>query len=140
MAKKKAKSNNSGVTLEKAVPEFLKHLKEEGKGERTVEVYGRCLDNVTEYFGAEKALGKLTPATVGTFFKSAAFLKKPSGTPKAEPTIKQGRRVLRMLLVWAQEKGYIADIPLPKAEMKTKNGAKKVNGADAGEQTEDAAE
>jgi len=43
-----------------------------------------------------------------------------------------------MMLVWAQEKGYIADIPLPKAELKS--GAKKGNGTDAGEEQENAAE
>jgi len=140
MAKKKTKTNNGNITFEKAIPEFLKHLKEDGKNERTVAVYGRCLENVIAHFGADKALGKLTPATIGQYFKSNVFLKKPSGVPKAEQTIKQGRRVLRMMLVWAQEKSYIADIPLPKAEMKAQNGAKKNNGTDAGEQQEDAAE
>jgi hypothetical protein len=140
MAKKKAKTATKDITFEKAIPEFLEHLKEDGKNERTVAVYGRCLENTTDYFGADKPLGKLTPATIGQYFKSDAFLKKPSGAPKAEPTIKQGRRVLRMMLVWAQEKGYITDIPLPKAEMTAKNGAKEGNGSDAGEKREDAAE
>jgi len=81
MAKKKA-----NITLEKAVPEFLKHLKEDGKNERTVAVYGRCLENVSNYFGADKPLGKLTPATIGTFFKSDAFLKKPRSRKRNRPS------------------------------------------------------
>jgi len=60
MAKKKA--TTKAVTLEKAVPEFLKHLKENGKGERTVAVYGRCLENVVSFFGKDKDIKKLTPA------------------------------------------------------------------------------
>ncbi len=114
MATKKAKE----ITFEKAIPAFLKHLAENGKNERTVEVYGRCLENVAVYFGQDKPLGKLTPATIGTFFKSDAFLKKPNGKAKSEITLTQNRRVLRMMLVWANETGYLADVPLPKAELK----------------------
>ena len=42
------------------------------------------------------------------------------------------------MLTWAVAKGYIADIPLPKAEMK--GGAKKSDERNAGEQQEDVAE
>ena len=126
MATKKAKE----ITFEKAVPAFLQYLKDEGKNERTVEVYGRCLDNVTTYFGADKPLDKLTPATIGTFFKSDALLKKPNGKAKSEITVVQNKRVFRMMLVWAQDKGFLADIPLPKSEMK---GDKKKDGNDTGD-------
>ena len=125
MATKKAKE----ITFEKAVPAFLNHLKEAGKNERTVEVYGRCLANVSNHFGADKPLGKLTPATIGTFFKSDALLKKPNGKAKSEITVTQNKRVFRMMLVWAQEKGYLADVPLPKSEMK-KGRAQNGNDAD----------
>ncbi|HPN93717.1 MAG: hypothetical protein BWY28_02187 [bacterium ADurb.Bin236] len=126
MATKKAKE----ITFEKAVPAYLKNLTDEGKNERTVEVYGRCLENAVEYFGADKPLGKLTPATIGAFFKSDAFIKKPNGNLKSEITLTQNRRVLRMMLVWAHEKGYLEDIPLPKAEMKK---GRALNGNDAGD-------
>jgi len=119
---KKAKT----ITLEKAVPEFLDHLKSQGKNERTVAVYGRCLDNAVAFFGKDKQLAKLSPAQTGQFFKSDILLKKPNGNPKSEITVRQGKRVYRMMLTWAVEKGYIADIPLPKAELK--KGGKKQNG------------
>ena len=138
MAKKKATTKE--VTLEIAVPEFLKHLKENGKGERTVEVYGRCLENVVTFFKPDKQLGKITPALSGQFLKSDALLKKPNGIEKSPITVKQNVRVYKMMLVWANERGYLADIPLPKAEMKPKNGASKDNGHDAGERPEEAAE
>ena len=123
MAKKKAKTGE--ITLENAIPEFLKHLKDEGKNERTVEVYGRCIENAVTFFKADKQLGKLTPALVGQFFKSDAMTKKPNGKLKSEITITQGKRVFRMMLVWAAEAGYITDVPVPKSEMKggTKQGA-----------------
>ena len=135
MATKKTKD----ITFEKAVPAFLKHLKDEGKNERTIEVYGRCLQNACDYFGADKPLGKLTPATIGTFFKSDAFLKKPNGNPKSEITLTQNRRVTRMMLVWAHEKGFLADIPLPKAELK-KGRTQNENEAGDAEPTPDAAQ
>jgi len=114
MATKKAKE----ITFEKAAPAFLQFLKDEGKNERTIEVYGRCLQTAVDYFGADKPLDKLTPATIGTFFKSDALLKKPNGKIKSEITLTQNKRVLRMMLVWSNESGFIEDIPLPKAEMK----------------------
>ena len=120
------------ITFEKAIPAFLKHLTEGGKNERTVEVYGRCLENVSTHFGADKQLGKLTPATIGTFFKSDALLKKPNGKAKSEITVTQNKRVFRMMLVWAQEKGYLTEVPLPKSEMK-KGRAQDGNDAAASE-------
>ena len=138
MAKKKtaakkpaaAKTNGTNITFEKAAPEFLAALKEQGKNERTIEVYGRCIENAVNYFGADRPLGKLTPMLIGQYFKSDAFLKKPNGKLKSVITTTQGRRVLRLMLVWANERGDLADIPLPKSEMK---GDKKKNGNGTGD-------
>lgn len=138
MAKKKTaakkpatvKTNGTDITFEKAVPEFLVALKEQGKNESTVEVYGRCLENAVNFFGADRPLGKLTPMLIGQYFKSDVFLKKPNGKAKSDITTCQGRRVLRLMLVWANERGYIADIPLPKSEMK---GDKKKDGNNTGD-------
>ncbi|HOO56475.1 MAG TPA: hypothetical protein PLN69_06615 [bacterium] len=136
MAKKKAKTGE--ITLERAIPEFLEHLKEAGKNERTVAVYGRCLENAVTFFKADKQLGKLTPALVGQFFKSDAMTKKPNGKEKSEITITQGKRVFRMMLVWAAEAGHIADVPVPKSEMK---GGAKQDADDSGDnQSADAAQ
>jgi len=132
MAKKKAKATD--ITLEKAVPEFLEHLKEQGKNERTVEVYGRCLENVITFFKPDKQLNKLTPALSGQFLKSDALLKKPNGKAKSEITVNQNVRVYRMMLTWAVETGYLQDIPLPKSELK---GGGKADGKDIGENKAD---
>jgi len=106
------------MTFEKAVPSFLQHLKDEGKNERTVEVYGRCLETAVQYFGADKTLATLNPPVIGMYYKSDELLKKPNGKAKSEITVTQTKRVLKQLLVWAQGKGFIATIPLPKSEMK----------------------
>jgi len=145
MAKKKAtgkrtaavKTCGANVTFEKAVPKFLDALKEQGKNERTVEVYGRCLENAAQFFGADRPLGKLTPMLIGQYFKSDVMLKKPNGVVKSPITVEQTKRVLRLMLVWANEMGYIADVPLPKAEMKGKLAQKDDNANETGGRMED---
>ncbi|MFA6450274.1 MAG: hypothetical protein WCX65_12445 [bacterium] len=137
MAKKKtvakktavAKTNGADITLDQAALQLLNALKEQGKNERTIEVYGRCLENAVEFFGADRPISKLTPILIGQYLKSDAFLKKPNGKAKSDITTCQGRRVLRFMLVWANENGFLADIPLPKSEMK---GDKKKDGNDTG--------
>jgi len=113
-----SKTKGADITIGAANTEYLKALKDEGKNERTIEVYGRCLGLASDYFGPDRPLGKLTPAAIGAFFKSDAILKKPNGKIKSEITVVQNKRVWRLMLVWANEMGYIADVPLPKSEMK----------------------
>lgn len=144
MAKKKATSkkttartNGADITFEKVVPKFLDALKEQGKNERTVEVYGRCIENAVNYFGADRALGKLTPMLIGQYFKSDVMLKKPNGVVKSPITVEQTKRVLRLMLVWANEMGYIADVPIPKSEMKGKLDQKNSATNETGDRTED---
>jgi len=143
MAKKKAtgkktaaaKTGGADITFEKAVPKFLDALKEQGKNERTVEVYGRCLENAAQFFGADRPLGKLTPMLIGQYFKSDVMLKKPNGVVKSPITVEQTKRVLRLMLVWANETGYIAEIPLPKSEMKGSLARKDAETNETGERT-----
>ena len=79
-------------------------------------VYGRCLDAAVKFFGAEKAVSKIAPMHVGQYYKSDELLKKKNGTEKSPISIEQGKRVFRMMLMWATEQGYIKDLPLPKTE------------------------
>lgn len=122
MAKKKSgktKPKVSDITFGNAVPKFLEALGTQGKNHRTIEVYGRCIENAVKFFGAEKPLGKLTPALVGQFYKSDELLKKPNGKEKSPITVEQGKRVLRLMLVWAVESGFISEVPIPtKPEVK----------------------
>lgn len=93
---------------------FLDHLKELGKSERTIYTYRKDLDIVEAFFGGDKPITEIRNLQIGKFFKADAMLLKPNGTPRAERTIEKTVRVFRMMLVWAFEKEFITELPLPK--------------------------
>jgi site-specific recombinase XerC len=105
------------TTLEDAGPKWLKHLQATGKHERTVATYDRQFAVITGFFGEDKALTAVRAADVGRFLKSDSLLKMPNGKERAERTVAQIVRVLRMMLVWACEQGLIKAVPFPKAAM-----------------------
>jgi hypothetical protein len=102
------------ITLKGAAPQFIEHLRAAGKKEQTLRTYGTALDVVAGFFGEGKSLKAIRPADVGRFLKSDALLKKPNGKERAQPTVDQIVRVLRMLLEWAQAKGHVATVAFPK--------------------------
>jgi hypothetical protein len=104
----------SEITLHDAAQAYLQHLKATGKTDATVYTYGKDFELIEGHFGAERKLTAILPAHVGKFFKTDAFLKKPNGEDRAQPTIDKTRRVLRMFLVWAKERGHLDTLPLPK--------------------------
>ena len=101
-------------TLGQAMAEYLEHLKEDGKSERTLYTYGQDAKQIIGFFGAERKLSSILTPHVGKFLKSDALLKLPNGNGRAEPTVRKTVRVLRMFLVWARDNGYIDKLPLPK--------------------------
>jgi len=101
-------------TLADTAPKFLENLLAAGKQERTVRIYGTQLGAAVRFFGEAKTLKALRPADVGRFLKSDAVLKKPSGKERAQPTVDQIVRCLRMLLEWAVAQGHIEAVPFPK--------------------------
>jgi site-specific recombinase XerD len=105
------------LTLKEAMPQFLEHLRQAGKIERTVKVYGNALHVAMGFFGKEKALDAFAPAAVGKFLKSDALLKKPSGKDRARPTVDQIVRCVRLLFEWAVVQGHLESVPFPKAAM-----------------------
>jgi hypothetical protein len=72
---------------------------------------------------------------IGQYYKSDVMLKKPNGVVKSPITVEQTKRVLRLMLVWANEMGYIAEVPLPKSEMKGKLAKKDTDTNETGERT-----
>ena len=102
------------TTLKDAAPQYLEHLRAAGKKEQTLRTYGTALEVVAGFFGEGKSLKALRPADVGRFLKSDALLKKPNGRDRAQPTVDQIVRVLRMLLEWAQGQGHIDTVAFPK--------------------------
>ena len=105
------------TALKDARAKWLGHLETVGKHERTVATYGRQLAVITGFFGEEKALTAIRAADVGRFLKSDALLKMPNGKDRAERTVAQIVRVLRMFLEWAKEQELIQAVPFPKAAM-----------------------
>jgi site-specific recombinase XerD len=101
-------------TLGGAMNEYMEHLRERGKSERTLYTYARDAEQITAFFGADRKLSGILTPHVGKFLKSDALLRLPSGKERAEPTVRKTVRVLRMFLVWARDEGYIEKAPLPK--------------------------
>lgn len=104
----------SDTILHSAAQGYLEHLKDQGKTERTLYTYGKDFEQIEAFFGPDKKLTSILTMHVAGFLKSDALLKMPSGKERSEPTVKKTVRVFRMFLVWCQEQGYIAKLPLPK--------------------------
>ena len=107
----------SQITLKDAGPQYFEALKAAAKNQRTVDTYRRQFEVVTGFFGEDKKLSAIRPADVGRFLKSDALAKKPNGKERAEPTVKQIVRVLRMFLEWAQAEGMVETVAFPKDAM-----------------------
>lgn len=115
------------VTIKQAAEQYVAHLKELGKNERTVITYARHLDLAIAHFGEDKDIAKVLPVHVAAFFKSDAVNKlirepKKEGEPRTERTrsphtIAQTKRVFRMMLGFCKDKGYVEKIAVPKADM-----------------------
>lgn len=104
----------SDTTLHSAAQGYLEHLKDQGKTERTLYTYGKDFEQIEAFFGSDKKLTSILIPHVSGFLRSDALLKMPSGKERSEPTVKKTVRVFRMFLVWCQEQGYVAKLPLPK--------------------------
>ena len=104
----------SDKTLREAMNEYLEHLRTEGKSERTLYTYDRDVQQIIGFFGTEKKLSAVLIPHVSKFLTSDALLKLPNGRERAVITVRKTVRVLRMFLVWAKERGYIAKLPIPR--------------------------
>ena len=105
----------SARTIKETIPEYLAHLKSQGKKESTRYTVNLNLNLMVKHFGEGKEVAKILPAHVSSFFKSD-LATTVHGRPRSEPTILQIKRITRQFLVWANEQGYISSIPLPADE------------------------
>jgi len=101
-------------TLGQAMAEYMEHMKETGKSERTIYTYRCDAEQITGFFGTDRKLTSILTPHVGKFLRSDVLLKLPNGKERAEPTVRKTVRVLRMFMMWARETGYIDRLPLPK--------------------------
>jgi hypothetical protein len=111
--KKKGKSAKADLALATFCEHYLTHLAESGKSLGTCFSYRLELKTALDALGAETKLGDLAPAQVLVFFGSDKVNKTRTGRPKSPLSISKTQRVLRLALVWAQEKGWIEKAPLP---------------------------
>ena len=79
--------------------------------------YAGDLKLAVGFFGPATPLARLNAAWLGRFVKSEALLKRANGSHRKPLSVARARRVLRLMLVWAEEQGHIEQIPLPKAEL-----------------------
>ena len=101
-------------TLHEAIKAYMDHLRAEGKKERTLYTYGKDVEQIEAFFGADRKISTILTPHVGKFFKSDLLLKLHNGSDRATPTVEKTKRVLRMFLVWARETARIDTLPLPK--------------------------
>ena len=110
-------SDQETITLKKAVDAYLAHLADSGTKATTVKVYERVLELAITHFGADKKLSGILLTQVGKYYASDLINKHENGRPKAEPTIKQNKRVFRQCLEYAKDQGWVQNLNIPKSEM-----------------------
>ncbi len=108
--------------LKEAVEIYLDYLKEMGKKPGTITSYGKDFDLAIELFGEDKKIDSIAVCNIGKFFKSDQMNKLKNGNDKAEPTIKQTKRAVRMMFTWMKDSGMINALPIPKNEIPGNTG------------------
>jgi len=113
-ARKKKEAAVSGVaTLADLAAAYAVHMENEGKSAGTIASYSMELRVAMDELGETTPLADLTPERVCEFFNSKRVTKLKSGKAKSQLSIDKTRRVLRLALVWAAERGIISRAPLP---------------------------
>ena len=110
-----AQITNDPITLGYLAREYVRHLEEVDKSPATVFGYKMDLDLALAEMGADTPLAVLTEDWVRKYFDSERVTRTKTGHLKAKPTVDKTRRVLRLALTWAVEKGWLAVVPIPSA-------------------------
>ena len=116
--KKKEASITGVATLADLAAAYQVQMESDGKSAGTIASYGMELKLAQDELGAEMPLAELTPERVAEFFACKRVTKLRSGKNKSQLSIDKTRRVLRLALVWAAERGIIAKAPIPETEAK----------------------
>ncbi|MFN0009312.1 MAG: hypothetical protein ACKVXR_15520 [Planctomycetota bacterium] len=113
--KSKRKKSVSGVAtlIDLANAYAIDMEEQQKKSDGTIASYKMELKTAMAELGEETPLVDLTPDKVGAFFTSKRVTKLRSGKAKSQLSIDKTRRVLRLALVWAEERGIVAKAPLP---------------------------
>jgi hypothetical protein len=111
--KKAAKLPSGNATLADVSAAYLADLADAGRSNGTIASYGMELKTAMNELGEATPISEITPEKVGEFFNSKRVTKLRSGRNKSQLSIDKTRRVLRLALVWAAERGIIAQAPIP---------------------------
>jgi len=111
--KKKGRKTKADLTLADLAERYVAHLEEDGKSAGTSASYGLELKTALAELGAETRIADLKPEHVVGYFASKRVLRKKNGKHKSPLSIAKTQRVLRLALVWAEEKKLIEKAPLP---------------------------
>jgi hypothetical protein len=115
--KKRKKAVPSGIaTLADLAAAYATQMENDGKSNGTIASYSMELKLAQDELGAETPLADLTADRVATFFNSKRVTKLRSGKQKSQLSIDKTRRVRRLALVWAAERGIISKAPIPETE------------------------
>ena len=96
------------ATLADLAAAFEIHLEAQSVG--TAKSYARELALACSVLGAETPLADLTLKVVADFFDHPRVTTTRDGAPKAASSVAKTRRVLRLALAWAAERGIIDPI------------------------------
>jgi hypothetical protein len=111
--KKRARVPSGNATLADVAAGYLTYMEEAGKSEGTVSSYRMELRTAMSELGEGTPIAEITVERVQKFFESPRVTKLRSGKAKAKPSVDKTRRVLRLALVWAAERGIVAVAPIP---------------------------
>jgi site-specific recombinase XerC len=104
------------MTLMDLAYAYFAHMEEAGNSEGTIASYKMEYRTAMAELGEKTPLADLTPEKIEAYFKSKRVTKLRSGKNKSQLSIDKTRRVLRLALVWAAEREFVAKAPLPEAE------------------------
>jgi hypothetical protein len=114
----KAPRKPKEMTLADLCERYIKHLEDDGKSPGTCSSYTAELKLAVKHLGGETQIAAITTEQVAEFFGSKPVVKLRSGKAKSQLSIDKTRRVLRLALVWATEKKWLASAPIPETEAK----------------------
>jgi len=114
--KKKAAAPSGTATLADIAAGYLAHMETEGKSDGTISSYRMELRTAAIELGEDTPIAEITPERVQGFFNSKRVTKLRSGKNKSQLSIDKTRRVLRLALCWAAERGIVAKAPLPEVD------------------------
>jgi len=104
------------MTLKEACEKYVASQEVKGQSASTLGTIRRTLNLLTSEMGEDKEVEKILPVHVDKFFKSEAATMqqgKDGMKPRAEPSLLQIRRIVRMAIVWWHEEKLIERLPLP---------------------------